>query len=618
MGLERVLKADLLSWLRKNPAHVPTRLFTKDDGLRSHDFGKGGSASGARAPDGRLWLPSSAGLVVLDPARVKLDAVVPQVFIERVIADGVALAPASVVRLPRGTRRARIEFTTPMLGAPSRVRMWFKLAGVDTEWRTLADPLERSVTYDNLRRGTFTFTVRAQSADGVPEESPATITIVSTPPLTGYVGFWVVLTLAGLATGTIAYRWRVGRLRAHSAFLQRLVDERTESLAARERMEHQLLHTQKLESVGRLAGGVAHDLNNLLTAILGHTELALSEPDVPEHLRSDLAEVRAVSMRAANLTRQLLAFARKQVVQPRLLRLGDLAANAETLVRRLLSENIAFTIEALEGEWAVQADPSQVEQVIMNLALNARDAMPAGGQLTLRTQAAVVDASFVEAHPGFAPGEYVVLEVIDTGTGMPPDVQGHLFEPFFTTKEPGKGTGLGLATAFGIVTQNGGHILVQSQVGEGSTFRVYFPRTAGDVMHVAAAVPALMPRGTERLLLVEDERAVREVAERTLRALGYVVTTAGDGEEAMGILHAAHGNFALVVTDVRMPKCGGIELAERLHAPWPHLRVIFMSGHSEALLAQGAMRAGIVVLPKPFTASELAVCVRAALDTKPA
>jgi CheY-like chemotaxis protein len=266
----------------------------------------------------------------------------------------------------------------------------------------------------------------------------------------------------------------------------------------------------------------------------------------------------------------------------------------------------------------VRADPSQVEQVILNLAINARDAMPAGGHLSLRTRPVTVDASFIEQHPQFAPGDYVVLEVADTGTGMTAEVQAHLFEPFFTTKDPGKGTGLGLATAYGIVTQNGGHILVQSQLGDGSVFRVYLPRSAGDLANVAAAVPALMPHGTERLLLVEDERSVREVAERTLRALGYVVTTAGDGLEALAALEAAHGNFALVLTDVRMPRCTGIELAERLHGPWPHLKVVFMSGHSEALLAQGAMRTGIVVLPKPFTASELAVCVRAALDTKPA
>jgi CheY-like chemotaxis protein len=253
----------------------------------------------------------------------------------------------------------------------------------------------------------------------------------------------------------------------------------------------------------------------------------------------------------------------------------------------------------------------------MNLALNARDAMPTGGRLMLRTVAVTVDEAFIETHPEFAPGDYVVLEVADAGTGMTPEVQAHLFEPFFTTKETGKGTGLGLATAFGIVTQNGGHILVQSKVGAGSTFRVYLPRSAGHAPHLTAAIPAMMPHGTERVLLVEDEQAVRDIAERTLRALGYVVMTAGDGLEAMDVLTAANGSFALVLTDVRMPRCGGLELADRVRSAWPRLKVVLMSGHSEALLARevGTGDDTLMILRKPFTASELAVCVRASIDS---
>lgn len=612
-GIQRVRKLELLAYLADTTRRVASRIFTKFDGLRSQDFSKSGSTSGSRSSDGRLWLPTTGGLVVLDPASIRVDTKVPQVFVEDVAADGRSQRLAPRVSLPRGTRRVQIAFTSTQLAVPSRVRLYYKLDGIDPEWRE-ANALDRTATYEDLPRGTFRFLVRAANPDGYESAAPAEVAIVSRPALWRNVWFWGLLTvLVGMA-GTLGYRWRVGQLRSHAVMLQRLVDERTESLAARERLEHQLLHAQKLESVGRLAGGVAHDLNNLLTAILGHTELALAEPDVPEQLRADLGEVRTVSMRAANLTKQLLAFARKQVVQPKLLQLGDLAANIDTLVRRLLPENITFAILRSEGGWLVRADPSQIEQVVINLAVNARDAMPQGGRLTLRTRAVSADAAFVADHPQFAPGDYVLLEIEDTGIGMSRDVQSHLFEPFFTTKETGKGTGLGLATTFGIVTQSGGHILVESKEGAGSTFRVYLPRAAGDIAADGASVPAKMPRGTERLLLVEDERAVRDVAERTLRSLGYVVNTASDGVEALEVLEAMHGGVQLVLTDMRMPRLGGLELADAVRERWPGLRVVCMSGHSEALLANDGARAALV-LQKPFTAAELAACVRTTLDS---
>ena len=612
-GVQRVQKADLLAWLASNPRYVPTRLFTKDDGLRSHDFAKSGSSSGGRGPDGRLWLPTTAGIVMLNPADLPVNGVVPQVIVERVLADGFALPLADRVLLPRGARRVRMEYTLPMLAAPAQVRMWYKLEGIDTAWRVMADPHDRSALYENLPRGTFRFLVRGQSSDGVPVPAPAVVTIVSRPPITRSAVFWGLLALLVIAVATAAYRWRIGRLRAQAVFLQRIIDERTESLAARERLEHQLLHAQKLESVGRLAGGVAHDLNNLLTAILGHTELAMTEPDVPGHLRADLGEVRTVTIRAAALTRQLLAFARKQVVQPRLLRLGDLVSDVETLIRRLLVENVEFAREPLEGDWLVMADPNQVEQVIVNLALNARDAMPDGGCVTVRTRAVTLDADFTAAHPECTPGDYVLLEVADTGVGMSAEVQSHLFEPFFTTKEMGKGTGLGLATTFGIVKQSGGHILVESHVDRGSTFRVYLPRALGDLAVAASPLPGSAPRGSEGLLLVEDEPAVRKVAERSLKALGYAVTTASDGVEALAILESARGDFRLVISDVRMPRLDGLALAARVRERWPDLKVVHMSGHSEALLT-GAAAPGESVLRKPFTSAELAEFVRAAFD----
>ncbi|MDQ8153044.1 MAG: two-component regulator propeller domain-containing protein [Gemmatimonadota bacterium] len=613
-GLQRVRKADLLAFVDDSTRDVPSRLFTREDGLRSHDFAKGGNSSGSRDASGRLWLPTTAGLVLLNPRDIRTDSTVPQVFVERVLADGVSMPLGGDVRLPRGTTRVRIEFTATLLASPSRVRLMYRLEGVDRDWRSVDDSLQRVADYERVPRGRYRFVVRAVSADGVPSTVPAEVTVVSTPSYTSSPWFWALLAVLAMFIGTVAYRWRVGILHRQAARLQTLVHERTEALAARERLEQQLLHAQKLESVGRLAGGVAHDLNNLLTAILGHAELALSEPDVPEHLRADLDEVRTVSMRAANLTRQLLAFARKQVVQPRVLRLGDLVAHTDVLVRRLLSENIVLHVEALEGDWAVRADPSQLEQVLLNLALNARDAMPQGGRLTIRTRAVALDAAFVDAHPGFAVGDHVVLEVADTGVGMSPEVQSHLFEPFFTTKEPGKGTGLGLATAFGIVSQNGGHIVVDTAEGEGSTFRVYFPRVEGSVAPSVIAAPLVAPHGSERVLLVEDEQAVRDTVERTLRTLGYSVVTARDGLEALQVLEAEQARIDLVLTDVRMPQMGGIALAEEVRRRWPTLRLVFMSGHSEALVSGAPMLAGTMLLRKPFVAAELAVALRGALE----
>ncbi len=614
VGLTRVRKQDLLDYLRDKTRRVPTRLFTKFDGLRSNDFAKSGNASGGRAPDGRLWLPTTAGLVVLDPLAIPVDRTVPKVFIERIIADGDVVPIAPEVRLPRGARRVTVEFTSPFLSVPSRVRLWYKLEGVDSAWRA-AEPLERSAEYENLPRGSFRFLVRAESPDGVPSAPAAGVTIVSRPPITGSPWFWFATLAAVSVSATIGYRWRVGRLRSQSAFLQRVVDERTEALAERERLESQLLHAQKLESVGRLAGGVAHDLNNLLTAIFGHAELTLANPALPDGVRADVGEVVNAAERATNLTRQLLAFARKQVVQPRIVKVGVVVQNVEKLVRRLLNENIAFSIEVQEPNWSTFADPSQIEQVVLNLALNARDAMPEGGWLRMRVDAFVADRAFVQEFPEFTEGEYVLFEVSDTGTGMRPDVMAHLFEPFFTTKEPGKGTGLGLATSYGIVTQVGGHILVDSREGEGSRFRLYFPRSSGDPAPAVAMTPTAMPRGTERILLADDEPAVRDVTQRTLRALGYIVTTANDGIQALEALDRNRGNFDLLLTDLRMPRLGGLALAATVRKRWPLVPILYMSGHSEALLAGEAPADGYVLLRKPFTASELASTVRRALET---
>jgi PAS domain S-box-containing protein len=379
------------------------------------------------------------------------------------------------------------------------------------------------------------------------------------------------------------------------------------------RLAEQFQQAQKLESVGRLAGGIAHDFNNLLTVILScgealRSDLGAGSPASPE----DVEEIQAAAERARDLTRQLLAFARKQVIAPLALDLGDLVRGAEKLLRRLLGEDVELVIQAPPGLWPVRCDPGQIEQVLLNLAVNARDAMPGGGRLTIETANAEDPGG---SGPGAGPrGERVQLTVRDTGAGMSPEVQAHLFEPFFTTKARGLGTGLGLATVYGIVEQSGGHIQVESEPGRGATFRILFPRTQ-EAVAAAAPAPARAARGTETVLVVEDDPMVRGVTVRALRSGGYRVLVAESGRQALDLAAGEPGDLHLLVADVVMPGASGREVAEELGRRRPGLRVLYVSGYTQDAIAQrGVLDSGIEFLPKPFTASQLLERVRAVLD----
>jgi PAS domain S-box-containing protein len=393
-----------------------------------------------------------------------------------------------------------------------------------------------------------------------------------------------------------------------------IVAETTEQ----KRLEAQLIQSQKMESVGRLAGGVAHDFNNLLTAISGYTELALD--DLPEDSRviGDLEEIRKAVARASALTRQLLAFARKQVIEPRILDLNSLVRDLEKLLRRLIGEDIDLVTHTAADLRAVKADAGQIEQLLVNLAVNARDAMPDGGNLTIETANVVLDGDYVRQHLGAASGEYVLLAVSDTGTGMTDEVKQHIFEPFFTTKAQGQGTGLGLATCYGIVNQHGGYIAAYSELGDGTTFKIYLPAVGGR----AEAQPRELSRsevmiGHETVLLVEDEPAVRQIAARVLREHGYIVIEAGDGEEALQLLAQAERPIDLLLTDVIMPKLHGGILAERALAIVPELRILFISGYTDgALVHRQKLQSSGAFLQKPFSPVALVRKVREVLDAK--
>jgi PAS domain S-box-containing protein len=387
-------------------------------------------------------------------------------------------------------------------------------------------------------------------------------------------------------------------------------------VTARKLLEEQLLQAQKMEGIGRLAGGVAHDFNNLLSVILSYTSLAMEDLGAGHPVGASLDQVRRAGESARKLTGQLLAFSRQQVLNRRVVDLNHILRGVEDMLRRLLGEDVDLVLRMSGNLGRVLADPGQTEQVIMNLAVNARDAMPAGGKLVLETANVELDRAYASAHSGVAPGPYVMLEVTDTGLGMDAATRSRIFEPFFTTKEKGKGTGLGLSTVFGIVQQSGGHISVSSDPGRGTTFKIYFPRTDPGSESIAAApvAPATLS-GSETILLVEDEDQVRAVACTILRRHGYHVLEAQNAGEALLIFEKRAEEIRLLITDLVMPRVSGAELADRLVSLRPELRTLYMSGYTDSSSRPGVTAPGFAFLQKPLTPDLLLTRVREVLDS---
>jgi CheY-like chemotaxis protein len=371
-----------------------------------------------------------------------------------------------------------------------------------------------------------------------------------------------------------------------------------------------------MEAVGQLAGGVAHDFNNLLTAILSYCDLLLDEVRQGDPIRADVEQIRQAGQRAAGLTRQLLAFSRRQVLQPKVLSLNTVVADTDGMLRRLIGADIVLEMSYDPGLWYALADPGQIEQVLVNLVVNARDAMPQGGRLAVSTSNREFAADSANRPNGLRAGSYVAIEVSDTGAGIDPANHARIFEPFYTTKDPGKGTGLGLSTVYGIVQQSGGQITVESALGRGATFTVFLPRhIGGDPAPASKVDRRRLPGGTETLLLVEDEAAVRSSARRLLERQGYHVLEARHGADALRIAEESSRPIDLVVTDLVMPEMGGKELAERLRAHRPGLKVLFMSGYTEKVItAGGVMPPNTGFVEKPFTVEQLMRRLREILD----
>jgi signal transduction histidine kinase/CheY-like chemotaxis protein len=488
---------------------------------------------------------------------------------------------------------------------------------------------EAGASLRSLRAGRHRVQVRAMDRNWNVDPTPAEWEFLVLLPWYREAGFIAV----GVA-GALALCAVVALVASRHLRLGRLVTERTEALAEsnrqlrreledrqrveqeRARLEAQLHQAQKLEAIGRLAGGIAHDFNNLLTVITSYAELLHQDLRPDDPLRTPTGEIVRAAERAAALTRQLLAFGRHQVLNPQALDLNVVVGDIERMLRRLIGEDIDLEFHAGVPLGCVLADRGKIEQVIVNLAVNARDAMPGGGRLTIETSNVELDGAFLQSHAGASAGPHVLLAVSDTGVGMDPDTRARIFEPFFSTKARDKGSGLGLATVYGIVTQAGGHVWVYSEPGFGSTFKVYLPRTEAAPAHAAAkSAPPLRSIGTERVLLVEDDAAVRTLASTLLRTRGYAVMEAESGEAAEALLGRDGVAVDLVVSDIVLSGMSGPQLTERLRTSRPDLRVLFMSGYADdAVVRHGILETEVAFIQKPFTPDALARKVRETLD----
>jgi len=380
-------------------------------------------------------------------------------------------------------------------------------------------------------------------------------------------------------------------------------------------LERQFQQAQKMEAIGTLAGGVAHDFNNILTVINAYCELIIEDGTLGDASRNMVHEMWNAGLRATALTRQLLAFSRKQILEPQVLDLNDVVSKTESLFRHLIGEYIVVSLILKSTLRKIKADPGKIEQILMNLMVNAKDAMPQGGTLTIETKNVTLDQAYCQSHPGARPGEFVLMTVSDSGTGMDEKTKTHVFEPFFTTKAVGKGTGLGLAMVFGITKQSGGYVDVESELWRGTTFSVYLPHTTDVPVESSQHMPMTSPMGQETLLLVEDDAPVRALAQRILQSCGYNVLAATDGQDAIRISEDYRGAIDLLVTDVVMPHLSGGKLAEKIVELRPSVKVLYLSGYTDdSVVRHGVNQAEFAFLQKPFTALSLAQKVREVLD----
>lgn len=427
---------------------------------------------------------------------------------------------------------------------------------------------------------------------------------------------WLLQTLADSTALALANVELYQDLSRRAEEYATLYEQAQKEMANRQRLEEELRHAQKMEAIGRLAGGVAHDFNNLLTVITGYSDLVLSMAPPDYEFQEQLEEIRGAGERAGALTRQLLAFSRRQVLKSEILDLNEVVDRMNKLLKRLIGEDIDLATRLRPDLHPVEFDPGQIEQIVMNLAVNARDAMPGGGRLTIETANVVLDEEYVRNHPEAQSGPHVMIAITDSGTGMTPEVKAKIFEPFYTTKAVGQGTGLGLSTVYGIVKQSGGTIWVYSEVNHGTTFKIYLPSAVGRAAPKESIADAVPTRGTETLLVVEDDSAVRGLLRRVLRQAGYTVLDTGDPVEALAICRDHPGEIGLLLTDVVMPKMGGREFAEKARMLRPAMRTVYMSGYTDdAIVHHGVLEPGTAFIEKPISPEALLAKLRGFLAT---
>ncbi len=633
-GLFRVERRALEQVADGAPAPIRVRGFDRADGLPTTEFNGDYQSQLLKDAKGRLWLPSYAGVVRVDPRAISADSLPPQVHIERLLVDGIERPVIDGGSF--GTKPARVELTFSATNAlvPSRVRAEYRMIGVDSVWHDAGG--RRAVSFGPLHGGRYRFEVRVAGEDGGWSPDVASLAFVVPLPWYQKLGFLAgfILLLVGAVVLLVRLRLRVAEKRERALAL--LVDERTRELEAsrsslelrvhertaelareldeRKRLEQRLVSAQKLEGIGRLAGGVAHEINNSMSSVLGFTELAQLTADGSPELQADLQEVMRAGRRVAEITRQLLAFARQQNTQPVRIALGELLGTLERSLQQVAGDRTRVQLHIPDDVSPIAADASQVEQLVFNLVVNARDAMPDGGTVTLELAMEEVTTVRTCGNLPLSPGRYVTLDVIDTGVGMDADIRARLFEPFFTTKAINRGTGLGLAVCHGIVARHRGAIDVSSSPGTGTRFTVWWPVWTG-VESDATLVDEGAHDGGETVLLVEDEDPVRQVASRMLTLRGYRVIEAADGEEALRRLNEGTGSIDIVVTDVTMPNVNGLELVRTLRRRMPDLPAVFISGYAgldATALAELAMLGPMIA--KPFSYDTLARVVRRTLD----
>jgi len=574
------------------------------EGVRAGTVGYGSQPVSLTATDGSLFFATHVGLIQVNPKNISFNRTPPIVQIERVMVDGNEAKPSDEIILPPGTRSLAIDYAALSFVRPASIAYRYRLEGHEENWVDAGT--RRTAYYTNLPPRNYRFRVLACNSDGVWNDTGAVLGLIQKPWYYETWWFYTAAALGAVCLGLGMYRLRTRALRKENERLERGIAERT----------RELVQARKMEAVGQLAGGVAHDFNNILTAILMQLGLLLDERDLTLSARAGLQDLEKQAKRAASLTRQLLAFSRRQVMQSRAFDLNAMLEELFKMLRRLLGENVDLEFKGGQPLW-IDGDMAMIEQVVTNLCLNARDAMaPKGGSLVIETRLRNLNEAEARANPEARAGTFVCVSVTDRGCGMDEKTLQHIFEPFFTTKEVSKGTGLGLATVYGIIKQHRGWLEVASKVGSGSTFSIFLPSRTAPAMARTGNVAERSTRGNETILLVEDENDVRMMASRSLQKCGYRVLEATDGREAISAWDKHGPGIDLLFSDMVMPKgITGLELAERFRLTKPGLKVIVTSGYSVDLRKAGISgKSSFVYLAKPYETKDLAAAVRNCLD----